>query len=113
MKLKTLIPETFSSTQWCNLFNLYKDKNASYFFNFFNSIQIPDGDMNTVYFDKYHANSNDNLFHISDRFYGTIDLWWMIAYANRIQDPFFIEGLDLKILKKAVVEQIINHILAN
>lgn len=111
MKLKNLIPESFNSTQWVNLFNIYKDSNDSYFFNLYNSLQISDEEINPVYFENYHTTAKDNLFHISYKFYDTVNLWWIIAYINKLSDPFFIEGKNLKILKKEVVGQILETVL--
>lgn len=112
MKLKNLAPETFNSTQWINLFNVYKDSEDNYFFNLFNSLQISDDEINPIYFDEYLANETDNLFHISQKKYDTIHLWWLIGYINKIYDPFFIEGKTLKILKSDIVGQILEIVLA-
>lgn len=111
MKLKNLVPESFNSTQWVNLFNIYKDSKDSYYFNLFNSLQIADTDINPIYFENYYTTEKDNLFHISHKFYDTVNLWWIIAYINKLKDPFFIEGQNLKILKKEVVGQILEIVL--
>lgn len=111
MKLKNLIPQSFNSSQWINLFNIYVDQKGNYFFNLYNSLQLKDDEINPIYYDEYYTTESDNLFHLSHKNYGTIDLWWVVAYANRLTDPFFIEGKTLKILKPEIVSQILEFVL--
>lgn len=111
MKLKNLNPQSFNPSQWINLFNIYQDNNGNYFFNLFNSLQLKDDDINPVYYDEYYATDSDNLFHLSHKFYGNLQLWWIIAEVNKVNDPFFIEDQKLKILKPEIVSQIIEFVL--
>lgn len=111
MKLKNLIPSSFDATQWTNLFNIYQDKDGKYFFNLVNSVQLKDEEINPIYFETHYGTESDNLFHLSHRYYDTISLWWLIAYVNKLDDPFFLEGKTLRIFKPEVVGQILEFVL--
>lgn len=110
MKIKDISPEKFNIKNWENLFNIYEDDEGNKFFNMANSIQIDD-DINPIFYDLYSANEYDNLLHISHKFYDDVNLWWIIAYANDLVNPFDLGDKDLKILKKSVVAQIINSLV--
>jgi len=110
MKNKNLMPEKFNIKDWDNLFNIYKDESDNYFYNLSNSLIIDD-EINPVFYDEYHSTEYDNLYHISHKFYDDVNLWWIIAYANDLVNPFDLENKSLKILKKPVVNQIINSLI--
>lgn len=43
-------------------------------------------------------NRGERLDHLAYRYYGDAEYWWVIALANRIQDPFKMAvGLRLRI----------------
>lgn len=110
MKYRNLFPEKFNIKAWENLFNIYQDASGRYFFNLKNTIQFKNG-INPAFCFKYVGKSTDNLFHLSYKFYGTIDLWWVIGYTNNLIDPFTLDGKDLNILNKEIVGGLVNQIL--
>ena len=48
--------------------------------------EIPESD-DDMYI-EYQENQNNRLDLISFKYYGTVKLWWAIAVANDIQNPF-------------------------
>lgn len=104
------MPEKFNVKDWDNIFNIYQDDSGNAFYNLANSLIIDD-DINPIFYDEYHANEYDNLYHISHEFYDDVALWWIIAYANDLVNPFDLENKTLKILKKPIANQIINSLI--
>jgi hypothetical protein len=43
----------------------------------------------------YIWNKTDKIYNISNRFYGTSDLYWVILYSNRYTSPFQIKEGDI------------------
>ena len=42
--------------------------------------------------------AGERLDHLAHRYYGDSDYWWVIAVANRIQDPFaLVPGTRLRV----------------
>lgn len=110
MKNKNLMPEKFNIKEWDNIFNIHQDDAGNAFYNLANSLIIDD-DINPIFYDEYSSNEYDNLYHISHKFYDDVTLWWFIAYANDLVNPFDLENKKLKILKKSIVNQIINSLI--
>jgi hypothetical protein len=107
-ELKKLTLENFA-----NLFNVYiKDKKFIYSINkglYFknidnyapNNIQI------------YEIQNGDQWTNISYKFYGTIELWWIICKINGITDPVRyspIEGNKIIILNKELINNFLQYI---
>ncbi len=111
MKIKDLYPQAFNVQSWTNLFNIYKDNEQNEYFNLFNSIQIGDEEANSIYYDTHYVSDTDNLYHISQRYYGTVDLWWFIGSINNIKNPFKLSGKTLKVFKPASVASILELVL--
>jgi hypothetical protein len=55
----------------------------------------------------------DTIDSLSDKYYGTVDYWWLILVSNEITDPFdfvessLIEGDTIKIIKPQYLNSII------
>lgn len=111
MKLKNLYPQYFSYDDWINLFNIHEDSHGNMFFNLYNSVQIGDEEANPIFYTEHIATDADNLYHLSQKYYGTISLWWMIGYTNNIRNPFKISGKTLKIFKPDTVSTILGEII--
>ena len=63
-------------------------------------------------YEMYTVHDGDSWTYLSNKFYGTIKLWWLICKFNKITNPFLElrEGLTLKILKKEYVNNILQAI---
>ena len=62
-------------------------------------------------FTNYEVKESELRWDIlSNKFYGTPELWWVIALFNDITDPFQVfqtEGLKLKIIKPENIKEIL------
>jgi hypothetical protein len=93
-----------------NIFSVYDD-DGILFFNFNNIINL-EKDIDKTLYTEHFANLDDDWYSLSQKYYGTSRLWWTILVANDISNPFTeIEpGTVLKILKGAVVSEIVSQI---
>ena len=94
-----------------NIFTVYSDKDGTNFYNLYNSVNI-DGDIDpTLYTEHVWTGSND-WYGLALTYYNDIRLWWIILVTNKIVNPFtnIVPGTRLKILKGAVVSQILSQI---
>ncbi|NBO99665.1 MAG: hypothetical protein EBU90_06000 [Proteobacteria bacterium] len=98
-----------------NIFRVYttenNDQSNFLYFNLLNSVYLP-GQL-TV--DSYYTITINRIMPwtaISYNEYRTIDLWWLIALANGIDNPiqYPAPGTTLKIIKPELVQDIINEI---
>ena len=97
------------------IFNVYKQSGGKYFyFDLLNTINFPD-DLDTKTFDVYFTQANEPWTMISYKHYNRIDLWWLVACLNRIDDTFTLlpAGTKLMIPKPEVVRLIIDEIKLN
>jgi hypothetical protein len=70
------------------IFTMYKVYGAKHFYyNILKKIQIPEKIAKSKYF-VYISKPNDVWTMISFKFYNRIDLWWLIAMFNGIDDTF-------------------------
>lgn len=70
------------------IFTMYKVYGAKHFYyNILKKIQIPEKIAKSKYF-VYTSKPNDVWTMISFKFYNRIDLWWLIAMFNGIDDTF-------------------------
>jgi hypothetical protein len=86
-----------------NLYNILVDKPTNvYFNNLFRSIEISNIMDNNNYFDIYTTEMTDWWDNISDKFYGTSTLWYLLCVMNKIINPYeeIDEGQQIKVLKK-------------
>lgn len=94
------------------IFDVYKQSDGKYFYyNLFNSVRFPDVIDKNLY-TVYHTKPNETWTVLSYKHYGRIDLWWLIASMNRIDDTFapLENGTKLMIPTPPAVRQIINSI---
>lgn len=96
------------------IFNVYKQHGAKHFYyNILNRVDFPDNISPTTY-TRYHTKPNEVWTLISYKFYARIDLWWLIAAFNKIDDTFrpLTPGTALKIPTPQMVRSIIDDIKA-
>lgn len=70
------------------IFTLYKKYGAKHFYyNILKKIHLPEKIAKSKYF-VYTSKPNDIWTMVSYKFYNRIDLWWLIAMFNGIDDTF-------------------------
>lgn len=96
---------------YSNLFNVYSDSEGYNFFNLANNILF-ESDPNPDIYEDYRPNGGDEWATISYKFYGTVELWWLICRFNNITDACKkpIEYSPLKIPTKDFANIIANQI---
>lgn len=76
----------------------------------YNQVKVPESDS-----DSYHVvdrSEVNRLDIISNKYYMTPTLWWAIALANNMIDPFVVnEGVMLRIPSQLTLNDIQNRIL--
>lgn len=97
-------------TRFENIFRLYQDSQY-YFFNILKTIHLPN-DIDPSIINFQTISGTWALPVMSYRIYGTMDLWWLIAIANGIDDPTQLikAGTKLKIIKKQYVSAVLESI---
>jgi hypothetical protein len=94
------------------IFTLYKKYGSKHFhYNILKKIEIPERISRSKYI-IYTTKPNDIWTMISYKFYNRIDLWWMIALFNKIDDTFTpIEpNTDMIIPTTGYVREVLNAI---
>jgi hypothetical protein len=97
-----------------NLFNILKDTSTkTYLLNIFRNYIINEKAENSVlYYINYDVEDSDFCDTISQKYYGTPYLWWVIALFNDILNPFeeFDAPASLKILKPVYLYQLLTEV---
>lgn len=108
------LPQDVTSENYENIFNVYTDENAFYYFNLLKKVDFPD-DLNSDIYDWYQTQPIDTYPNISYRFYKSVTLWWIICAANHIDDPTKQPeaGVLLKIIKPFYIKNILARINQN
>ena len=100
---KELTGERLLTSSRLNLYNILTDKPSNvYFNNIFKSIEMSDVSKNNNYFDLYVTEMDDWWDLISNKYYGTSSLWYLICVMNNIINPYeeINDGQQVKVLKK-------------
>jgi hypothetical protein len=95
-----------------NLFPIMVDNNE-YFLNIFRTYIINENVQNSIlYYLTYEVSDTDWLDSISQQYYDTPYLWWVVALMNNINNPFeeLLPGTNLKILKQEYLYQLLKEI---
>jgi hypothetical protein len=94
-----------------NIFDVHQDEDGMDYYNLYQSINI-DQDIDPTLYIEHIWTGTDNFYHLSDKYYNTTRLWWLILVANNIVNPFdeILAGTKLKILKQPVVSQVLAQI---
>lgn len=97
-----------------NLFNVYQTADDKYFYNLLSKVNFPEEIDETFYTIYTVPNDSVSWTFISNKFYGTTLLWWLICSANKIQNPVYFPapGTELKILNPSVVRNIIQQVIS-
>ena len=70
------------------VFDVYKQSGGKFFYyNLLNTVRFPSNINKSAYM-VYHVKENEPWTNISFKFYTRIDLWWLIAAINQIDDTF-------------------------
>ena len=64
------------------------------------------------FYDEYEVGYNEWWDNISYLFYGTPYLWWLVALANDVVNPYeeLVEGTNIKVLSVSKVYEIISEL---
>lgn len=102
--------EPLNSYDYANIFNTYTTSDGYEFYNFSNLVNI-EGDIDPTLYSYDTAYDFRSWYELSNKYYGTPRLWWIILVANKKQNPFDVNsGERVKILKTAAVTQIVSQI---
>ena len=94
------------------IFDVYKQHGAKHFYyNILNTVNFPERIAPNSYTNHY-TKVGETWTNISYTYYKRIDLWWIIAAMNRIDDTFseIQGGTKLMIPKPEVIRLIIDEI---
>ena len=94
------------------IFDVYKQIGSDHFYyNILNTISFPDI-KSPASFNTYHTKPNDTWTVISYKHYDRIDLWWIIAAFNNIDNTFkpLDTGTRLKVPTPSAIRVIIDVI---
>jgi LysM repeat protein len=94
-----------------NIFNVYQDEDDRYYYNLLETINFPDN-LPDAFFTTYTVQPGDTLPFISYKIFSSINVWWVIALANQINNPVLpLEtGSQLKIPNMNIIREIISQI---
>jgi hypothetical protein len=99
-----------SDFRYENLFKLYQTTDGQYFYNILSTASFPDNLDKNIFYDLT-VNEKTPWPLISYGAYGTIELWWLIAIINGIQNPFELpSNQSIKILKPQYIRQVITQL---
>ena len=104
-----------SNSSEVNLYPIIFDStNNEYFLNIFRAYIINNSVQNNILFYLTHEVSDTDWFDtISQKYYETSYLWWLIPLMNNMINPFedLNPGTNLKILKGEYVYQLLNEVM--
>jgi hypothetical protein len=87
--MEQLIKPKLSSYNMASIFNYYRDIEGFEFFNILKRINLNiDRYDDKEVFSEYLILPSDTYTKISNFYYGTIELWWLICLVNKINNPF-------------------------
>ena len=94
-----------------NIFNVYLDENNRYYYNLLETITFPQN-LPDAFFTTYTIQPGDILPFISYKLFNSINVWWIVALANQINNPTLpLEvGTQLKIPNTNIIREIISQI---
>lgn len=99
------------STNLANIFNVYYNHDLKYMYNLLNRVYIPE-DLTRNLYTAIFPLPNEYLPQLSYRVYKTIDLAWLIAVTNDIDNMLepLSPGVPIRILRNEVVKNILTTI---
>jgi nucleoid-associated protein YgaU len=77
--------------------------------NIFNKIDLTSIKNNINYYNQYQVTNEDRWDLISQKFYGTPNLWWLLAAFNGVKDPFAdLQTLNsINIIKQEIIPTVL------
>jgi hypothetical protein len=114
--------EEISNLNMANLFNVYDEPKLGTNYKTYsinrsiNFVNLDESSTDNVgVFLKYTTELMDTLPLISYKFYGTIELWWLVAKVNNIVDPTIDLkiGTKIRVLQSEVANQVLENIRGN
>jgi hypothetical protein len=77
--------------------------------NIFNKIDLSDINTNINFYDDYSLTNSARWDLISTKFYGSPNLWWLLAAFNGVKDPFqyLKENERIKIIKAEAIPSLL------
>lgn len=111
-KIKEL--KKINSNFYENIFNVYQE-DGFYYYNLYNTVSIDTENIDPNLYTEHIFSIGDYWTLLSYKYYGTVNLWWILCVANNIQNPLDLPevGTKLKILNSEVVSDIIQSIITN
>ena len=96
---------------YANIFSVITDEDGYQFYNLYNNLIIQ-GDIDHTLYSEVFYNDSDSWYTLSNKYYGTTRLWWVILLVNNVVNPFddIKTGQKIKILNKEVVSEILSQI---
>jgi len=102
-----------SNSSEINLYPImFDNSNNEYFLNIFRAYIINDDVQNNVLFYSTHESNDSDWFDtISNSYYETSYLWWLIPLMNNMVNPFedLEPGMNLKVLRQDYVYQLLKE----
>lgn len=72
-----------------SLFNKYEDDDGFVFFNILKRINLNADNLDDYeIFEPYVIKPGDSYTNIAYKYYGNINVWWVICTLNKIDNPF-------------------------
>lgn len=95
-----------------NILIQFVDKNGHLVFNNNDTIILDLSDNGSTLFQIYTVCAKDTYQTISYKFYGTVQLWWLIAKMNGITDATILPkvGTNIKILSSEFLNTVLNSV---
>lgn len=110
-KYQNLTGITNKNTSQLKMFNILKDlEKVEYFANIFRSYILNDAHIDDYrYYIQHDVTNTDWWDTISNQYYGTPKLWWILAAINNVVNPFeeLTEGDVVKVLREQYTYKII------
>lgn len=95
-----------------NILIQFTDKNGIMVFNNNDTISIDLTDTGSTLCTDYIVCEKDTYQTISYKFYGTVQLWWLVAKMNNVKDATVLPrlGTIIKVLNPEFLGNILNNI---
>lgn len=109
------VSRSLNTTSILNMFNVLEDSDRTRLLNIFKSYIVSNNIRNSDNLFQYYQVQLDDWFDgISEKFYHTSHLWWIIAVFNEVQNPFesLEEGIIIKVLRYEYIYLIFNDMIS-
>ena len=96
-----------------NMFSVKKGSDGRFYYDLTDTIFINPDTMSPLLFEEHVLVNGDTLYSLSQKYYETRNLWWLIGITNNINDPFELDnmtGQTINIPINSIVGEILNTI---